>query len=209
MRVIHIDTGKDWRGGQSQVLMLAEGLKERGHDVILAARKGGALAERARQHHLECHEVPFRFEVDPVSAITLSRLAATEGASALFHSHTPHALSLAILAQKLGRPRPILFTRRVAFPIKKLFINRWKINRADRIVAVSAAVCAELVNAGIPAKKIRIIYSAIDSRIYTYHGPNLESPLNIVIAGAVEPAKGIEDAMRCVELSGDLPVRFH
>lgn len=209
MRVIHIDTGKEWRGGQSQVLMLAEGTRQRGHDVVLAARKGGALAERAAQVQLRCHEVTFRFEIDPGSALSVSRLAATNGTPSLYHAHTPHALGLAILAQKLGPSHPIVFTRRVAFPIKKFFVNRWKLNRADRIVAVSGAVSATLLEAGIPDEKIRVIHSAIDTRDFRYTGPNVASPLNIVIAGAVEQAKGIEAAMDCVEKAERLPVRFH
>ena len=209
MRIIHIDTGKEWRGGQSQVLMLVEGLKQRGCDVKLAARKGGALARRAIERDLECQELPFRFEVDPGAALSVSRLAAANGTPSLYHAHTPHALGLAILAQTLGPSHPILFTRRVAFPIKKFFVNRWKLNRADRIVAVSKTVASRLTDAGVPPERVRVIYSAIDTVAFRYSGPNVETPLNIVISGAVEQAKGIGEAMRCVELAGRLPVQFH
>lgn len=211
MKVIHIDTGREWRGGQSQVWMLASGMRERGHDVVLAVRKGSPLASRAAEQlgQIKWREVPFRFEADPASAFQLSRLASQDHSYCLYHAHTPHALGLAILAQTLGPTCPIVFTRRVAFPVKSFFINRWKMNRADRIIAVSHAVEAALEKAGIAKDKIHVIHSAIDSKSFEYCGPNQDEPLNVVIAGAVEPAKGINEAMDFVERCGNLPVTFH
>lgn len=211
VKVIHIDTGKEWRGGQSQVWMLATGMRERGHDVVLAVRKGSVLASRAAEQlgKIKFREVPFRFEADPASAFQLSGLAAQDHSHCLYHAHTPHALGLAILAQTLGPTCPIVFTRRVAFPIKNFFINRWKVNRADRIIAVSHAVEAALEKAGMAKEKIHVIHSAIDTTAYDYCGPNPDEPLNVVIAGAVEPAKGINEAMDFVQRCADLPVTFH
>lgn len=209
MKVIHIDTGLEWRGGQSQVLMLAEGMQRRGQDVILVVRRSGALAERVSQSNLKTHEVQFRFEADPGLALQLCRLAPRSDGSCVYHAHTPHALGLAILAQTLGPTHRIVFSRRVSFPVKNFFVNRWKLNRADRIIAVSKTVESALKQSGILEDKIRVIHSAIDTSVYNYRGPNVEVPLNLAIPGAVEKEKGIQRAMAFVEACQQLPVRFH
>jgi len=37
VRVLYVDLGREWRGGQSQPLLTVRGLRERGHDVELLA----------------------------------------------------------------------------------------------------------------------------------------------------------------------------
>ena len=50
MRVIHVDSGRQMRGGQWQALRLAEGMLEAGHDpVLLADSLGPLFAEAARR----------------------------------------------------------------------------------------------------------------------------------------------------------------
>jgi glycosyltransferase involved in cell wall biosynthesis len=210
MKVVHIDTGKDWRGGQSQVLMLAEGMVNRGLDVVLALRRDGALAKRAGERRLNLFEIPFRFEADPTAALAVARMAGAKGSPTIYHAHTPHALGIAILAQQLGPTWPIVFTRRVAFPLKKLFVTRWKLNKADRLVAVSQAVARELEQGGIHPDKIRVIHSAIDTDKFQYRtGPNTKPPLNIAISASLEAAKGLDQAKQFVENAAGHDFVFH
>ena len=49
MRILHLDSGREMRGGQWQVLRLLEGLRAAGHDVTLLARAGAPLAEAVQQ----------------------------------------------------------------------------------------------------------------------------------------------------------------
>ena len=51
MIVAHLDTGRSWRGGQGQVLLLMRGLRSRGHEPVLIA-PDGPLAERAASEGL-------------------------------------------------------------------------------------------------------------------------------------------------------------
>src|SRR5262249_54571305 len=53
LRVAHLDSGRVWRGGQAQVLMLMEGLARRGVQSVLLAPKG-TLLERARDRGFLC-----------------------------------------------------------------------------------------------------------------------------------------------------------
>lgn len=208
MNVIHVDTGRDWRGGQSQVLMLSRGLLASGCDSLIVARNGSALARRALEENVPVQEVALRFEADVASAMKLKRIARGRKGTIL-HAHTPHALGIALIARGLGLSGPILFTRRVSFPIKKSTISRWKINRADSVIAVSSAVLDELIRAGIDARKTRVIHSAFDQDAFPYRGPNLQPPLSIAVLGALEKAKGLKQALQLVDSSYDLPLTFH
>src|ERR1039457_4584346 len=52
MRVLHLDAGKEMRGGQWQTLRLVEGLSAAGVESTLLARSDGPLLEAARQRKL-------------------------------------------------------------------------------------------------------------------------------------------------------------
>ncbi|MBV9083502.1 MAG: hypothetical protein JOZ62_12555, partial [Acidobacteriaceae bacterium] len=43
MRILHIDTGAEMRGGQHQVLLLLNGLRDAGHECQLLAREESPL----------------------------------------------------------------------------------------------------------------------------------------------------------------------
>jgi L-malate glycosyltransferase len=208
MRVIHIDTGMEWRGGQSQVLMLAKGLINYNCNTIIIAKKESQIRKRASAAGIPCETLPFRFEADIASARMLSGMIGSE-ADVVLHTHTPHALGLALLARGFSPMPPLVFTRRVAFPIKKNPVSRWKLNQADRLVAVSNAVAMELKDAGIPAEKIRIIHSGVDLDLVAFHGPCLEKPFSIAIAGSIEKEKGLMEAMEFIDLCISLPTVFH
>ena len=48
MRILHVDTATEWRGGQNQIVLTAEGQIALGHDVLILANERGQLASRAR-----------------------------------------------------------------------------------------------------------------------------------------------------------------
>ncbi len=188
--------------------MLAKGLLDYGCNTTIIAKKGSQLFRRAVLAGVPCEALPFRFEADVGSARALSRLAGSEPGMVL-HAHTPHAFGLAMLARGFSAVPPLVFTRRVAFPIKKNLANRWKLKQADRLVAVSNAVGLELEKAGIAPQKIKVIHSGVDVDLHTYHGPCLEKPFSVAIAGSIEKDKGLEEAMKFIELCGSLPAVFH
>ena len=49
LRILHIDTGAGWRGGQQQVLWLMEALRAGGCEQLLLAPAGSPLSHRIRK----------------------------------------------------------------------------------------------------------------------------------------------------------------
>lgn len=144
MRILHLDTGRALRGGQRQVLLLMRELAALGLSQALLAR--GALLAAARAAG---------FDAAPLSWLSLLRRAR---AADLLHAHDARSHTLAALLAR----RPLIVSRRVAFPIRPGAASRWKYARPARFIAVSRAVSAELVRAGAAPARIAVIPDAVE-----------------------------------------------
>jgi glycosyltransferase involved in cell wall biosynthesis len=123
VKILHLDTGKEMRGGQRQVLLLMEALAQRGHEQALR-----------------------------------SPLLSWPGALATFdiiHAHDARAHTEAMWR------RPLVVTRRVAFPVGRGLLSRWKYRRAAHYIAVSDFVRRQLLTAGVPDGKITVIFDGV------------------------------------------------
>jgi hypothetical protein len=110
MRIAHIDTGRAWRGGQQQVLLLLQGLVQRGHDVALLAPEG-ALADAARAAGAVTHAFRTPGDLDLSSGLRAAhRLAAWR--PDLLHAHTAHG-TRSPCARRVGSALPVVVSRRV------------------------------------------------------------------------------------------------
>ncbi len=162
MTVLHLDTGRTWRGGQQQVLYLHRGLLARGVDSVLACTRGGELHRRAAGEGLPVEGLPLRGEWDLASAWAVGRLARRVGARVL-HAHSSHAVTLAALARALLTPgAAVVATRRVDFVPGGGPFHRWKYRRPDRWVAISRAIQDILARFGVPADRLRVVPSGVD-----------------------------------------------
>src|SRR5260370_37153607 len=70
---LHIDTARTWRGGQNQVLLTVNGLREIGHRATLVAHPGGELRRRAEEG-LDLIPIAPRTEMDLSAAWRLARV---------------------------------------------------------------------------------------------------------------------------------------
>jgi len=145
MRIVHVDTGPEMRGGQWQVVYLMEGLIQRGHQVRLLARRDGALQQQAAARGL------------PVEPVGLAALRKHRSWAEVVHTHCGRGHALAALAGA----RPLVVSRRVAFPVRRGPASRWKYGQAAMFVAVSEFVKCRLMEARIPSDRIRVVYDGV------------------------------------------------
>lgn len=146
MRVLHLDTGKAMRGGQWQALRLVEGLAASAIESTLLAHQGGPLFEAARG---------LGWHVEPLS---LGKLLVEARRHDLVHAHDARAHTMA--AAVAGRT-PLVVARRVAFPIGSGLFSRWKYRRAGHYVAVSEYVQRMLLEGGVEAAKVAVVYDGV------------------------------------------------
>ncbi len=163
--VLHVNTERTWRGGESQVFSLVTGLRDAGHEVCVAALPGSALAERCREAGVDLFEVKMAGDLDLGAASRISRFA-RERRFDVLHAHTARAHAIGILARVLGAPGKLVVARRLDFAISTGLAGRLKYRsrRVDMYLAVADVIRRILVDAGVPAAKVRVVNSSIDLR---------------------------------------------
>lgn len=158
MRVVHIDSGKSWRGGQRQVYLLAKGLRDRGHEPLVIAPAASPLLEKARAAGLAATAVSSRAEWDMLAAKRIrSRLRAWR--PDIVHAHDARSHTIAMIALGTNSRTPLVVTRRVAFSPRLARVKYGR--RVTRFIAISHAVKKAMTLVGVPGEKIDVVYSGI------------------------------------------------
>jgi L-malate glycosyltransferase len=155
-RVIHLASGREWRGGERQVWLLARALHRTGEvDQLLVTARDSQLQRHVQGDGVTVQAVPWSMGLDPRVLRALLRLP--RHTPFLIHAHDSHALLLGMLAARRLRV-PLIATRRVTFPVSRR--SPWR--RVGRIVAVSRAVRDSLIADGIPPQRITVVHSGVD-----------------------------------------------
>src|SRR5579863_920791 len=121
MRILHLDSGREMRGGQWQALRLHRGLVERGHESLLLARGESPLLAAAKRAGLPC------------GVLRPLRLAMLSRGFDVVHAHDARSHTVGALFAGA----PLVVSRRVAFPVGDSAISRWKYRKASLFLAVS------------------------------------------------------------------------
>ena len=120
MRILHLDGGKEMRGGQWQVLRLIEGLAAAGVESTLLAREGAPLFRRRGKRAGAWSRWGWR-----------ARCSCARQHD-LLHAHDGRGHTVGAIVA----PGKLVVSRRVAFPVR----SRWKYARARHYLAVSEFV---------------------------------------------------------------------
>ncbi|HEV3141992.1 MAG TPA: glycosyltransferase [Vicinamibacterales bacterium] len=173
---LHVDTARTWRGGQNQVLLTVNGLREIGHRAALIAHPDGELRRRA-QEGLELIPLAPRTEVDLTAAWRFSRVI-KRLAPDVVHAHDPHGVAMAAFALSItaggtrtrnpepgtrnpGKP-PLVAARRVDFHLRGNSFSKWKHRQVDCYVAASDAIREMLIADGVPKSRAVTVHEGID-----------------------------------------------
>ncbi len=156
---LHVDLGKEWRGGQSQALLLMQGLRARGHVAELVALRDSPLSRRAEAEGFRVHAV----------APTLLRVRAARTISAalheiqanIVHTHEAHALTAAWLAHA-NRRAGVAAARRLAYALSRGALALSRYLSASRVLAVSRFVAESVVSSGIDRQRVSVVYDGVE-----------------------------------------------
>jgi len=180
MRVLHLDSGREMRGGQWQVLRLMQGLPRETVECTLLSRAGSPLSDRAKALGLD---------VRPLGVWAVYKLSRR---SDLVHAHDARSHTLA--AALAGAP--LVVSRRVAFPLR----SRWKYRHAARYAAVSQFVKGVMIAGGVPEEKISVVYDGVPVPKACL-GANSLAPSLVAPAGD-DPLKGTALALEATRRAG-------
>jgi len=198
--VLHVDTAREWRGGQTQLLLLLRANPD--HEVALPpdARLRPAVEALGIRVHPIAFRGPWR------GTRTLARLVRAR-APDLVAAHTSHAHGHALLAGGA----PLVVHRRLDF--RPSTLSRLKYRGPRGYVAVSEAVKRALSASGVPAERVEVVYDGVDAEPFLDARPvplrdTLGCEPDTILVGAVGalvPHKGhavLIDAMALLRARG-------
>jgi glycosyltransferase involved in cell wall biosynthesis len=159
VRPLVVDLGRDFRGGQDQALLLLRGLLKRGHTPELITLRDSLLSRRAKDAGVVVHDVPG--ERRRLAAAWAIRRLLRKHQVDLVHANEPHALTAAWLA-RAHRFVPLIVSRRVELPLSPDFISMARYRAAGRVVAVSQFVEKSVLESGLPADRIEVIFVGVE-----------------------------------------------
>ncbi len=187
MRIIQVLRVLGFGGAENHVLTLSLGLRDRGHDVMVAARENSWIAEQCRLHQLPLTHLRMRGVADVFSYWKLHRLIKTWGADVV-HGHLAHPSQYAKLA--------VLGTKAVALSTAHSTVSSRRMKGCHHIIAVSGAVVESLANDGYSRKMITRVYNGVPD-VVAVERKELREALGIsqdrfavVCAGRFQPDKG-------------------
>jgi hypothetical protein len=180
MKILHLDSGREMRGGQWQALRLHQALLEAGHQSFLMAREYSPLLTLAAQRDLPCDVLR------PLRLLIRSRRFD------LVHAHDAHAHASAAIFSRA----PLVVSRRVAFPLSTSAASRWKYTRARRYLAVSGYVARILMESGVDSERIDIVYDGVEFPETPATGDTILTPYTN------DPAKGMALAEQAAASAG-------
>lgn len=158
LQILHIDSALEMRGGQHQILTLARGLRERGHEQIIACAAAGRLESMARGEGFKTARLRFGGAGAVSTLWSLRNLARSVD---IVHAHDGRSQTYSWLMSQ-GLPVKRIASRRVSFRPRGPLSHRLKYGRGcDGVIAISNFIREGLLQAGIPATKIRVIPDGI------------------------------------------------
>lgn len=175
MKILHLDSGREMRGGQWQALRLHRGLLARGHESLLLTRKTSPLGKMARREGLPA-----------------GLLGSAWRGFDLVHAHDAQSHTRAALFATM----PLVVSRRVGFPVRGSRVSRWKYNRPRLFLAISRYVAQQLKNAGIADDRITVIYDGVPVPAQPATGSA------ILIPATTDPEKGMALAREAARIAG-------
>ena len=186
MFILHIDSGTEMRGGQWQALYLIRGLIAGGHRARLLAPAGSPLMQAAAAQQVD------------VQPLGIGRLLRGAAGVDLVHAHDARAHTMALLASK-----PLVVSRRVAFPVRRNVASWWKYRRPAHYLAVSQCVKRTLIDAGVEPEKITVVYDGVPVDSW----PKTGDRSRVLAVDLEDPGKGKKLIEEAAALA-DIPVHF-
>jgi len=175
MRILHLDSGREMRGGQWQALRLHRALLKLGHESTLLAREGSPLMAMAN--------------CQPIRPLRLAHLSRSFD---IIHAHDARSHTLGALFARV----PLVVSRRVAFPVKTSALSRWKYSQPARFLAVSRFAATQLTRAGVKPDRIAVVYDGVEIPDTPAQGDKILTPYTL------DPAKGMALAEAAASQAG-------
>ena len=215
MRILHTESSNGWGGQEIRILKESEGMRQRGHEVILVVEKGGGLVEKAKEKGFTVYELSFR-KKHALAALGKLMFIMRKHNIDLINTHSSLDAWLAGIAARMLRKK-IIRTRHLSTPIRKGINSRLLYNRlADFVVTTSSGVIPAICSqAQLSPSSVLCIPTGVDPasirttllEIQEFREKLKLRPEDVLVGTAcfVRSWKGIHDFMQAVKILKDVP----
>ena len=186
-RIAHVHTGRNWGGGECQVLDLVRDLVRRGEQAVLFTVGKGKLFRRSAAEGLKpqavSHEAIVRMEPD------------------IIHAHDSGALSI---SRGCARERrvPVVLSRRIASPLRRNPFSRAKYSAGSvaAVIAISETVKHVFAASGYPADRIHVVPDGLDFEVIDAVAPDPELRRNYRAEFLVAGIGSLDNALDVIQM---------
>jgi glycosyltransferase involved in cell wall biosynthesis len=180
-RVLHLISSSAFLGAESVVLELAKAGIAADHGVIVVSIQNSSnphreLADAAEAKGIRSYSIPCRGRFDRDLIYRLKEIIRSEHIN-LIHSHGYKSNFYAWSVARTALPWVVTnhLWKRTTFLLRMYaWLDGFIIRRADRIVAVSDAITAEMISMGIVGGKITVIDNGVDSERFGHRDSRSE-----------------------------------
>jgi glycosyltransferase involved in cell wall biosynthesis len=162
LRVLQLYPKEDYfTGAAIQLRELAWGLRDRGHEVVMATRPSEIWTQKCRAAGVPHYALPMSSEVDLRSVRLLVGILRRHRIQ-IVHAHKGRARTLALIAGLFRKVPVLVLNRGVSFPLDPFNRLGYTTPRVTAIVAVCESIKRRLVEQRVDPAKIEVIYSGTD-----------------------------------------------
>jgi glycosyltransferase involved in cell wall biosynthesis len=168
MKILHTEASPGWGGQELRILREAEGMRARGHEVILLVQERGGLVRPARESGFLVYEVPFKKTKAFLIFLKLVRLIRKHSIE-IINTHSSLDAWLGGLAAKLCGCL-VIRTRHLSTPVRKGINSRILYNQLADYVVTTCEEASETIRrqARLPAERCFSIPTGVDPDLIKY-----------------------------------------
>jgi L-malate glycosyltransferase len=181
MRVAHIDTEQGWRGGQNQVRLLVEGMRQQGvwTGLVIGENSGHLTQQTASDARLV-----LKNKGRNVSSIRRLKEWIHQYQVDLLDCHSSHAHDIGLLLKFFHPELKLVIHRRVDYRPQNNWLQRLKYHSGaiNHYVAISNFIARVMLDYGVDPKRISTVRSAVHNSLTTESEPEQRSKIRQKIA---------------------------
>ncbi|MEN8264223.1 MAG: glycosyltransferase family 4 protein [Nitrospirota bacterium] len=193
MKILHTEASTGWGGQEIRILREVTGMRDRGHEVMIAAPPGSGIFINSKKEGFKTVPVEFKRRNLLQIFFFLKNLIEKESID-IVNTHSSKDSWLAMPAARIAKNNPfIIRTRHLSTPVSRGLMSRFLYNVLPHlIITTGEAIREQLININkFDADKIISIPTGVDLDLFTPDGTEnslreeLGLPLDTILVGAV------------------------
>ncbi len=211
LTILHTESSNGWGGQEIRILAEAEGMRRRGHRVIIAGTPSSRILEQAAAGGVETVQIDMDGWRMYGAVRRLSAAIRREGVD-IVNTHSSRDSWLASTAARLSSRKPIVIrTRHLSTPFDRSMVTRFLYNTLpDAVITTGESIRTTMIQRhGFDARKIVSIPTGVDTTVFSRrtvdatlraaYGIPLHAPL-VGIVAVLRSWKGHEDFLDAASL---------